>query len=223
MAKSLLNTVNEILKRAKLIQGDAAALSSLTDSPRQVWINIAIMVINEGISDLYDRVGEPIPNELAENTITLVTSTRTYSLASDLVILHWPLIDKTNSHKIFPYEGGYLKLLNDQVDPSQYTGLPHWGVILPTDGTLYLDRIPTASENGNIYTYQYEKDLELSLAADTVPFDDVVWRQMVPAWMELWRRENRNTFDEGAYNKALALAGGFAQKEPKRSSWWRRR
>lgn len=194
MPKTLLNCVNEILTRTRIITGDAGELTSLTDSPRQPAIDIAVQVVNEGIDDLYTTSNKPHPLEQAESTITLVTGDRDYTLATDLVQLRFPLIDKTNNQYIFEYPGGYNKILED--DPEQDdTGLPLLGAISPVDETLYLDRTPTSSENGNIYTYQYDKDLELSVAADTVPFKNIVFRAMVPAWVQLWKREMRQEFD----------------------------
>lgn len=51
MAKTLLNGVNEVFKRIKLIQGDAAALTSLTDSARQHSIDLAIQIWNEVVDE----------------------------------------------------------------------------------------------------------------------------------------------------------------------------
>ncbi len=53
VAKTLLNSVNEVGKRAGWIAGDAGLLTSLTDSGRQSFIDQAIQVINEGIAELY--------------------------------------------------------------------------------------------------------------------------------------------------------------------------
>ena len=84
-------------------------------------------------------------------------------------------------------------------DPEQDdTGIPHRGAINPVDGTLFLDTAPTAEDAGNVYTYQYKKDLSLEDATDTVPFEDNVFRAMVPAWVQLWKRDRRKEFDQDA-------------------------
>jgi len=203
--KSLLNCVNEILTRTGIIAGDAGDLTSLTDSPRQRAVDIAVQVVNEGIDELYSSAGESHPQEQAESTITLVTSDRDYTLATDLVQLRFPLIDKTNNQFILEYPGGYNQLLID--DPEQDDdGQPHFATISPVDGTLYLDRIPRSEENGKIYTYQYDKDLELTLSTDTVPFGNAVFRAMIPAWVQLWKREMRNEFDGDLFSVNLGRA-----------------
>lgn len=215
--KTLLNSINEIFKRTGIIAGDAAALTSLTDSARQRSVDLAIQVINEGIEELYSATSVPMPKEQAESTITLVTSTRSYTLATDLVQMRWPLIDKTNNQYIHEYPGGYNAIL--EADPEQDdTGLPRFAAIDPTDGALYLDVAPTANENGRIYTYQYDKDLALSAATDTVPFSDAVFRAMVPAWVQIWTRAMRNEFDEGLFNVSLGRAGRLlTQNQPRQN------
>lgn len=218
MAKSLLNCVNEIFKRVSLIAGDANALTSLTDSARQVDIDIAVQVVNEGTDSLYSVCDLPFPSGQGSSTITLVTSTRAYSLASDLNRLRWPLIDKTNTQFIFEYPGGYNRLLES--DPEQDdTGLPYFAAIRPTDGLLHMDRAPSAAENGNIYTYQYDKDTVMSVAADTVPFGDAVFRAMVPAWVQMWKRERRNEFDGDLFRRSFGKAAGLLTRAVPKDSW----
>ena len=52
MAKTLLDGVNEVLKRVSLIQGDNAILTDLTDSSRQVYIDVAVQVWNESVDEI---------------------------------------------------------------------------------------------------------------------------------------------------------------------------
>lgn len=217
MAKTLLQAVNDILKRASIIAGDSGALTSLTDSARQVDIDQAVQVINEGIDYLYS--GTPTrPNRQASSTITLATSTRAYSLASGLVRLHWPLIDRTNSQFIHQFHGTYDDLL--RYDPEQDdTGLPIYGTIRPTDGYLFLICAPTSADNGKVYTYQYDADVSLSLLTDSVPFNDTVYRAMVPAWFQLWKRERRNEFDKELFKTFLGEAAGYLPKVAPRTHY----
>jgi hypothetical protein len=217
MAKTLLNCTNEILKRLSIIAGDAGDLTTLTDSARQVAIDVAIQVVNEGIDDLYTASGVSMPKGQGESTVTLVTGDRDYALASGLVRLRWPMVDKTNTQFLFNYPGGYNAML--LADPEQDdTGLPMYGAINPTDGELNLDRAPTSVENGRVYTYQYDKDVSLSLAADTVPFGDAVFRAMVPAWAEMWKRERRREADPELLRRSIGRAATMlTQTEPRDS------
>lgn len=218
MAKTLLNGVNEILKRVSVIGGDAGALTSLTDAARQPAVDIAVQVINEGIDGLYSQSNIPLSTEQKEGTITLVAGTRAYSLASDLVQLRWPFIDKTNSQKLEEYPGGYNAILQADMEQDD-TGLPQYGAIRPTDGKLHLDRAPTSAEAGRIYTYQYDRDTVLSAAADAMPFSDAVFRAMVPCWVQLWKRERQNEFDGDLFNAMLGQAASLMTQKQMRSSY----
>lgn len=218
MAKTLLDGVNEVLKRANVIAGDAAALTTLVDSARQHPIDVTIQVINEGIDDLYSYGGQSKPNEQSEGTITLANGTREYDLAADLIVLHYPMIDKTNTQYLVQYGGGYEGLL--ELDPEQNdTGLPYYTAISPVNGKLHMDRAPTTVEAGRVYTYQYEKDLVLTAATDPVPFNNAVFRSMVAVWMQLFKREMRNEFDGDLYKQAVGRASRFLSELEPRESW----
>lgn len=218
MAKTLLQSVNEILKRVGMIQGDDGELTSLTSTARQRSIDIAVQVINEGLDELYSIVSVPHPKEQAENTVTLVASTRSYSLASDLVALRWPMIDKTNTQYLYEYAGGYNQILFD--DPGQDdTGLPRFATISPVNGNLHLDRAPTSIEDGRIYTYQYDKDLELTVAGDTVPFDNPVFRGMVPVWAQLWKRDQYREFDTDLFRLGIGRAARLLTQQQARTNY----
>lgn len=216
--KTLLQAVNEVFKRVGLIAGDAGALTSLTDSARQNAVDVAIQVINEGIDELYSTSRTPFPSEQAESFITLATGTRNYALATDLSQLRWPLIDKTNGIYIEEYPGGYNQILKD--DPRQaFTGLPVWAAIRPTDGQLYTFSAPQSADNGKIYTYQYDKNIQLTLLTDTMPFGNPVFRAMVPAWSKLWKRDQRSEFDAGLFKADIGRASRLLTMKQARSSY----
>lgn len=218
MAKTLLNAVNEVLKRVGQIHGDDALLTTLTSTDRQRSIDIAIQVINEGVDELYTLSDQELPLDQAESTITLVAGDRDYALASDLVQLRWPMVDQTNNQLLHHYSGGYNQMIVDDPERDD-TGLPHWGAIRPTDGELYLDRAPTSEEAGRVYTYQYDKELEMTTITDTVPFGNIVFRAMVPVWSQLWRREQENDFDSGLFGLNLGRAARLMSKEQPRDNY----
>lgn len=219
MAKTLLNGVNDVLKRAGWIEGDSGELTTLTESARQHVIDVVVAVWNEAIDSLYDQSRIPRPNELAENTITLVTDDRDYALQTDLVQLRFPLLDETNGFYIEFFEGGYEGLIRSQPIPADFTGLANFAVIRPTDGELFLDRIPTSAENGRVYKYRYDKDLELTAAASTMPFSDAAYRAMVPAVAQLVRRDLKNDFDGGMFRDQIGQASRFLSQRQLRAQW----
>lgn len=222
MAKTLLNGVNEVLKRVGEIQGDAAALTSLTDSPRQAYIDLAIQIWNELIDEVYSAASVPLPSILAEATITLATGDRDYALNSAVTVLRWPLRNETTGLSIEEYPGGYMAMVDEQLVPANYTGLANYAAIRPTDGQLYLDRIPTSVENGLVYKYRYEKDGVLDEAADTMPFTDKVFRAMVPAVSEFWRKRQERSFDEALAAGSMARAVKLLRMVPQATSYARK-
>lgn len=214
--KTLLEAVNDMFKMAHIIAGDADALTTLTDSARQADIDYCVIALNQVIDELYTSSDEPRPTQQAESTITLATGTRAYALATNYVRLHWPLIDKTNGQYIYEYEEDYNDILED--DPEQvWSGLPTYGVIRPTDGKLYVNAAPTSADNGKVYTYQYDQDMELSLAADEVPFNNTIYRAVIPAAFQVWKRERRDQFDpelfKAHFGRAARLLSGVAPSD----------
>lgn len=219
MPKTLLNAVNETLKRVKIIAGDSGELTSLTDSSRQTFIDTAVQVINEGIDELYTACDLPMPEGQGEATVTLAASTRAYALRDDMVRLRFPLIDRTNRQFITEFAGGYNAMLEADFEQDD-TGLPIMAAIRPTDGRLHMDRTPTATEAGRIYTYQYDKDAVIELASDCLPFNNTVFRAMVPVWSGLWSREQRRDFDAGVFDVSIGRAARLMTQRPPRNSWW---
>lgn len=216
MSKTLLDGVNEVLKRANVIV-TGSLFTSLVDSALQHNIDVTVQVINEGIDELYSGV-HMMPSEQAESTITLATGVREYTLAADLIRLIWPMIDRTHLQYIWEYEAGYNEML--LIDPQQlYTGLPIWACISPINGKLRVDRTPEAADNGNIYTYEYEKNVTLAAAADAMPFNDEVFRAMIPAWVQYYKREMRNEFDLGLWQQAIGRASRMVREDLPRISY----
>ncbi len=215
---TFLDAVNELLIRVNEIAGDAGRLTTFTDSARQHIIDVAKQVINEGVDELYSTSEIPLPTEQKEGTLTLVTATREYTLATDLVQLRYPLIDRTNSQFIYEYAGSYDDMLRLDIEQDD-TGLPHSGKISPVNAKLHLDRAPTSVENGRAYTYQYDRDLVMSATTDFVPFGNACFRAMVPVWAQLYKREIRNEFDAPLYKINIGRAAQFATTVEPRTSW----
>lgn len=219
MAKTLLNGTNEVLKALGVIQGDSGLLTTLSDSARQTHIDLVVQKWNEAVGQLYRVCNRPKPDALAENTITLATDDRDYALQADLVEMIFPLQDETNGSYLFEWTRGYLDMVARQPQPANYTGLAQYAVIRPTDGELYLDRIPTSVENTRVYKYRYKKSLLLSAAADTMPFTDETFTAMVPVVTQLYRRERESGGDDPYLTSSFAMAARALTQIKARSHW----
>ena len=216
---TLLDGVNEVLKRIKVIQGDSGLLTTLTDSPRQRYIDVTVQVWNESMEQLYNRSGMSLPQEMAENSITLVTDDRDYALQSDLVALRWPLHNRADGQYIYEWEKGYHDLITSQLQPDEWTGLATFAAIRPTDGQLFLNRIPQAKENGKIFFYNYDKDISLSTAAAVFPFNNSVFRAMVPTVAELVEIGLDREIQAALVAANFGRASRLLTEQPMRTNW----
>jgi len=219
MTYSLLNAVNAVLKRGKIISGATGALTSLTDSARQTYIDTIVQIINESIHELYSESELPQPNQSGESNITLVTDTREYTLPSDLEQIRYPLLDQTNGKYIYEYKGGYEQMRKDQNIPGNYKGLPILACVNPTNDKLRMNVQPTSAENGLVYVLLYDKRHSLAAASDTFPFSDTVVDALVPAWIQMWSREQRNSFDKDLYIYHFGRAMRYLNQTPMKRSW----
>ena len=221
MAKTLLDGVNEVLKRTDTLDFNDRLTSLTGDEAKQSWIDIAVQQWNEAVDQIYSETRVPRPRILSEDVITLQEDLREYFLADDLVRLHWPMLDETNGRHISEHPGGYLGMVNSQITPASYTGLPLTAAIRPTDGALYIDRSPTANEDGYTYKYRYDRDTVLEIAQDEFPFADAVFRAMVPVVAQLWTRAQKGAaaFDRGVYTQAYGRACRLLRSEQPRMSY----
>ncbi|MEE9158907.1 MAG: hypothetical protein V3U60_11035 [Gammaproteobacteria bacterium] len=221
MSKTLINGVNEVLKKTGTLDSDSGLLTSLTNSGRQVFIDTAVQVLNEAVDDLYASAQISKPKQLREATITLVSGTKDYALHSSLVLLRdeFNLIDETNNHIIAILgENGYWQTVVGDLDQDD-TGLPSFCAISPINGRLVFDRTPTSVEDGNIYKYRYDRDMELELANDSFPFNNIVFRAVVPAAAEMWKFYRQQEFQSAIYNRSMARAARYLRQLPPRTSY----
>jgi hypothetical protein len=218
MAKTLLNWTNEVLKRSQLLRQDEL-LASLSDSGKQVFIDTAVQAANEILDELYTAAGAELPNSVGEDDITLVADDRDYALPSDLVQLLWPLTDTTNGRLLEEYKGSYNDLIEEQRFPDNYTGIPDFALIRPTDGELYLDRIPSSADAGIVYSFRYVKDTLLSVAMDNFPCTDACFRALVPAGAEIVNRVHKQKFDESMFNLSIGRGARLLTQVKPRDSY----
>ena len=204
MALTLLNAVNAVAKRARLLHGDADEFTSLVSGNYQPDVDTIVQVINETICFMYDESGL-LPESKAEGTIVLALADRSYAVPDDWEsMVSETLIDRTNGYQIFRFEAGYVALVEQQLQPDSYEGRPYFWVMNPVNREIYLDSIPTAEDVGLTYTFVYNKTLHMSLAADTFPFSDECVRDLVPAFTEYWSKRAKETFDEAVFSVSVA-------------------
>lgn len=211
---NLLDGVNDVLKNVQVVRSDNE-LTSLSDTGKQIFIDNAIAAWNEAVDQIFSKSKVMRPNQACQDSIIIKTNKREYCLPDDMVQLRWPLHDETNGRYINEYPGGYEELRNALVQPDNYTGQPVTGAINPENGDLYVDRLPTASEDGNEYVFFYWKDQGLSKKSDIFPFGDTVYRALVTVVAELWRyRQNQRT-NSGVIKTGYGRAVRALEQQPR--------
>lgn len=206
MAKTLLDAVNDLLSNTRHISGTDGKLTSLTDSARQVWVDGAITSIRDTVQELYSHSREPLPKVMRTQSIVLEEDKRSYALDAEVIELHWPLRDEDNGEVIQEHPKGYFGILNEQLQPSLYTGLPYFAALEPYRREVYMDRVPTAAYAGRTYMARYRARLTFGAAGDVFPFNDDAVDAVIQAATEAFRRRYQNTFDDGSYVAGMSRA-----------------
>ena len=101
-----LDAINRVMRLNGIIRGDTDLITTFSDTAHNASLNIAIVAIQDELGDLVaDKL---IPYEKGSSTITLVSGTRTYTLASDLTRLYAvpKFYDSVNNRMIYEYSGG---------------------------------------------------------------------------------------------------------------------
>lgn len=162
---TFLDAVNRILRSARIIGGDDEDLTSFTETQHKTSLEIAKIAVQDEMNELYSVFG--LPYERASGTIVTVSGTRTYSLPSDFVRMWgdgW-IYDGTNrvyprsEEEVAEYDWNYLT----------NTGTPlFWYFADGINRKMGLYPVP---DSAITYTLQYEKELSLLNANDTLPFE----------------------------------------------------
>ena len=170
MSTTFLSAVNRILRLNAVIRGDTDTVATFSDVQHNASLNLAIIAVQDELTLLI--ADQTIPNERkTSGTITLVASQQTYSLASDFTRFYAipSFYNSSNNYKIFEYPGGLSQLQLDDYKYETNTGQPNWFYFYPTTTDkvgLYL--VPNAS--GQIWTYEYEGSVLVTVATDNLPF-----------------------------------------------------
>lgn len=171
---TLLECVNRILRMNAIIRGDTDPVVTFSDTAHNASLNIAIIAVqNELIRLVAKRL---IPKERSTSgSISFVTNTRTYDLASDFIRFYGTphFYNATQNRQIYEYPGALQKLQTDIFNYETQYGHPNWWYWEPVDSTnkkVGFFTVPSSSENGQAWTYDYEASVMVSSASDNLPF-----------------------------------------------------
>ena len=172
--------------------------------------NRIIDYINEAIQELNIMTNWDILKD--QGTITLATSTDTYTLASDADVTR--IVGERfyiDSDDAFVY-----KVRNDQLFQKEVilnnTGLPlvyvPWRKNSSQVDQIKVDPVPTSSENGKTMTYWYHRELsDLSADSDTTPMQETIIRHIAKAKYAEYDQ------DFNKRDREMAVANNLLKKE----------
>lgn len=166
---TFLEAVNRVLRSGGIIRGDTDAVASFSDLQHGATLNLAIIAIQDELSELVSDKLIPYERQ-ASDTITTANGSRSYSLPSGFIrFFGTPMLyDSSRNSQIFELSGGEdaLKLY----DPNYKTtsGTPVWFYFEPTTSKkISFYPVPNATI---AYSIDFEGDVSVSAAGNTMPF-----------------------------------------------------
>jgi hypothetical protein len=174
---NLITAVGRILRANGVIRGDTDLPTTLSDLQHGATINLAAVAIQDDLNDLVSD--ELIPYEY-DNTGSIVTvaGTRTYSLPSNFVQFFGSpavLYRSSNNVNLYEYPGGLERLIVVHQDYATTQSDPQYWYLEP--GTTKKIGFWPVPSSAITFTFPYEKDVSVTSASDTLPFQNEIEAQ----------------------------------------------
>jgi len=164
---TFLEAINRIFRANGIIQGDTDEITSFSDTQHRATTQLAIIACQDEIIDLASR--KMIGNERSSGTISLVASTRAYTLAADFISFEGtPHFKDSTGQFLFEYPGGLnqLRILDPNWDTQTGTAI-YWYWDSTTSKRVGFYPVPDESDT---LTYPYEASILIDDAGDNLPF-----------------------------------------------------
>jgi len=234
MAITYFEAVNDSMKRSGLIAGDVGEISTTTGATAseifqanteiQHGVDLMIQMWQETTNEVYSL--SLVPKLVATATIDLVSGTREYALPSNFervagIDANEQVMRAATGVRVLPeYPGGYLQMLADQPNATDYTGEPMRYAISPANNAtdmIRVDREPTDTEDGWYYYLPYERTISLTVtqATEAMPYSDTVTRSLVPVVSEMFERTRKKEFDPNIFRASLVRALTMSRTKPR--------
>lgn len=169
---TFLDGVNRLLRINVIITGDDDNITAFTETQHAASISLAQIAIQDELAEISSE--RLIPYEKASSTITLLTSTRTYALASDFVRFYGAnasFYDSTDNVRVYEYTGGEDVLRDHDYQYKTNEGSPSfWYWSNSTTKQVGFYSVPNSTYNNRSFQYDYEKSIMVTLSTDTLPF-----------------------------------------------------
>jgi hypothetical protein len=164
---TFLEAVNRIFRANGIIQGDTDEITSFSDTQHLATTQLAKIAIQDEIIDLASR--KMIPNERTTGTLSLVASTRAYSLSATFRSFEGtPHFVDTDNQQLFEYPGGLNRLRLVDQNWDTVTGTPlYWYWDSTTAKKVGFWPVP---DEADTLTYPYEASILIEGANEDLPF-----------------------------------------------------
>jgi hypothetical protein len=167
---NFLAAVNRVLSANGVLRGDTDALTTFSDLQHGATSKIAQIAIQDELNELVADTIIPYEHKTT-GSISTVAGTRSYSLPSDFVRFYGqPLMYCTtdSNQVIYPYGGGEDGLRITDVNYKTTQSTPIWFYFdETTTKKVAFYYVPSAVK---AYTFDYEADVSVTNATDTMPF-----------------------------------------------------
>lgn len=156
------------------MQWDDSDITTFSNTQHAGNISLCRQAIQHTLNDLV--ADEFLFDEEADDNITTVASTRTYSLATDFVQLEgskpWffrltGVAGTDAENMVTEYPGGEEALKKQVFQYTSQTGTPQW-YYFTDDQEIGFYPIPDSAE---VYRYTYQKNVMVESESDSLPFD----------------------------------------------------
>jgi len=166
---NFLSAVTRVMRSEGVIRGDTDAPTTFSDLQHGATIQLAQIAIQDELNELLSDSLIAYEHSPSGSIVT-VAGTVSYTLASDFIRFFGTasLYDPLNKTRIYEYPGGEAKLQQGYFDYKTTQSLPmYWYFDATTTKKIGFWPVPSEART---YTYDYEKDVSVTNASDTLPF-----------------------------------------------------
>jgi hypothetical protein len=166
---TFLEAVTRIMRAEGILRGDTDAPTSFSDLQHGATISLAQIAIQDELNELVSD--SLIPYEHApDGSIVTIAGTRSYSLPTNFVQMfgRGVLYDATSNVLLYEFPGGEARLAVSYYDYKTAQSTPqYWYFDATTTKKIAFWPVPQGSVT---YIFDYEKDVSVTNASDTMPF-----------------------------------------------------
>ncbi len=173
---TLIQAIARIMRAEGIIRGDTDAPTSLSDLQHGATVNLGALAVQDELIEIASDVMLPYEKDTS-GTITTVSGTRSYLLASNFVrFVGRPMLYcSADNFEMFEHKGG---------EESLKIQVPNYKTLQSTPFSFYFEYGTTKKisfypipQEAKTYTYDFEKDISVTAATDTLPFHNEIEAQ----------------------------------------------